>query len=456
MAVDPVSLGFSTTLESDDQSGFGEILAAAKEGYKRVSDNETLPDVRQYTSFTTVSRNEIRFTYTDGSGNEQKRVVFKSSDPELFADVERANKVFNVTNASVDSFDAQLPKQDWTVPGYDDIEKITEVAYDDVKGFLVKVKGEDKPFLVMEERDPNHFKQLKDVQDLQNEVKGQEDEGYKLWSGPAPKLNDYGEFVTIGDDIIRFTLDDGSKHFVHKGVNEEAFNAIVEGREKFSARHGWVNQQNEGVNGDDPRFITFAGDDFQVPQQAWANVEQIPELGPDALLVTTFDNDSRSKKGEEIINSSKIKNRQVVLRDDVGDEKFNNLLEQSKHYDYLRALAPGGDNAPARLWEETKFDTFASSRAEITLGPHSVSWASDIFKDKGILIVSFNEHSKKWANQTIVFSRHHTPEAYDVIRKYVENADNAAGNLLPAAKPDRSSIEATFGKDVVEDILGPA
>lgn len=458
MAISEVTFHGANPAFVINMANFGFVLEAAKAGYIPVTNPDSLPGIHQYTKFTQISPNEIRFEYTDEQGNTRKGVVFRHQAPDAFAKVEHAKIVLDATNSALDSNNAQLAPKGWEPPKYADIEEIHLLGYeDDFHAVLIKVKGEDKPYLIVKEFDPDTYDALHSLAVARNDFRQAEADGYKLWTGQLPAYADIVQYIWSGDEI-RFELHDGTKGYVNKLIDEKQYNAIAAYRDQMVATDDWISAWNTRSKPGDPGYITRAytgnfyeidynsgklkrSNEFVLPQRAWVQIEKIKYLDHDAVLITYYDSDKRTK----------VLGKQVVERATIGDEKFNWLLSESKHYERLSILAPDTESHPltgqdrrARLWEEDKFPTFTKS--QITLQMSTVDWVFDGFEDKGILIVRFHGDSI-YSGQVIVFSEHKTPEAYATIRTYIKSGKNGAGGLIKPTKLDENSLKSWFGKD---------
>ncbi|GGE53020.1 hypothetical protein GCM10007276_32560 [Agaricicola taiwanensis] len=415
--------------------------------------DEKVPAFDRYVEFESVGFGGIQFVYRNDQGEEVRRSVTITS-PQ-FKQIQRDMDLFNLVKAGekagyelINGLDpnANLLDAIYVEPDFlaDAEGKALAIEYTDGEG--LRRKG-----FVHADINKEDFERVKTGKERKQLIIDNASEGYSLirWDKDLPSFAQYtnfsdpGEQKRGGDDGIAFEYIDKNgklkKGLVLRSVDEELFKKVEADRELFRSQKNWLDQQNAGLDSSDPRFVTVAApgnywkkvvvdgnvtyektDSYEVDQIAWMEVEAVPELGEDVLLVTTYDSDRRDN----------VVRRQLVHREDIGDEKFNRLQDDMNHSRYVNFFQSRGTRPPSsthperniRVWTK---DKFKSSE----LG--DVSRVVTDFIDKGFVLLEFNDSgSGPYVGQTILISENETPEAFDIARKFALGDDRTKINLL--------------------------
>jgi hypothetical protein len=439
----------------DTPIDFQAQKAATAAGYPPIKPTDKLPNYDQYVKIEGISPNELRFTYRDGD-REVKRSVFKDATPEQFAEVDKAKGIIEDTVGTAAAKGWQLPKADWKVPPLRDIEKIeTTNEIDGQKAYLLKVKGDDKPYLVTEGLHPDAYKAIGERQNLQTLLKTNKEEGYESFddANKLPPLKDYIRFSYDDEEKrggkkgIAFEYKDESgntkKGIVHEDLDKAAFDKVKGYRDAHDKTQKWLKDNN----------VSLADDKFQLYDLGHVkSVTKVNDLGQEAFLIEQ-DVPKRNDKGEITGWTGKTE-KKLVVRGAVSDDIFKRVSDYEQHDERLKMLEEKvHQKGRGGIWTKAKWDTSKHHLSAI-----AVSNATKVFESQGILMVTFADNNNStlypYQGQTLIFSEKNTPEAYDIIRTYINTGKNKMGNLLPPAKLDRGSIEVMYGKDFVKEMLG--
>ncbi len=425
-----------------DSGGWADAFfleQAQKDGFEPFEDGDALPPAGSYMSFTRVTNGIIRFTYRDDDGNEAKRIIFKSTSPDAFARVDSVRDFFEKSRAEtggVVTSPDQMPSMEnllrngtsITVPAFAKPgEKIYAVEFSDNDDGQKR-----KMILVDASLSPEAYDIAQKALDKKIfHGKNSGSEGYRLFTdSDKDQLPEFHQFTNFSDpgeakrggaDGIAFEYTDNAgvarKGIVYKDAGDEAFAHIEKQRQLFTRARDFL-AEHDGLR--------LAEHGWSPPPSAHFDVQRVGnKLGQGAYIVTVYENEKRDK----------IDHKMLVLEHTVGKDTFNRLVDAENHDAYLDFF----ESQEGKLWTD---DTFPSGNGRLTAG--NVSFVITDFMDRGFIMVSFADE-----DGFTLFSERETPEAYDLVRNFVNTGDDKHTNTSSKSKPkvrDVASLPGEWGK----------
>lgn len=335
------------------------VQSMEKDGYNLFTSSDDLPPPERITYFSEDEGDRINFEYLDGNGDTQKGAVLKNIDEDLFNEVDAIRDRWVDQENKIETIEAD---------GYARFEGDAEIPKS------------------------GQFISFGDIERIGNET------GFKV------------TYVSDGEEKKAFVL--------KSELGDEKFEKFLNERDRTLDRQKWMDLQNKNVDEDDPSFISYAkpgnyyekvqgddgvtykkSDEYFVEENAWMDIEAVPELGDDMLLVTTYDSDKR----ENVVR------RQLVSRDMIGDEKYGKLTGGENYDKYVEFF-------------ESKGGVLFSSDTIDSQELLNASYVVTDFIDKGFIIVRFTSSGESsYMKKTLVISEKDSPEAFDTVRNYAKS-----------------------------------
>lgn len=436
---------WANTSEGNPSDFESAIKSMAKgNGFPLMGEDEKVPDYKQYVKIESVADGEIQITYKNSDGKEVRRTVVEGNPQyaEVKADLEVYEFVEETMNKKIDG--------ETRYEIMDDPDKVPNPLYSAViepeglgdKVLLVEYKDPEtntkKWGIAVKDLNPEVFDKVKDLKVERQKINEGNEAGSRLASeeDELPSSADITFFATEtgNDDIIlyRFIDENGEEQegYVLESVNADLFEKVEGMRDRWVKQEEYLTEKNGDLSADDPEYVSVARrgnywnkedktDSYFVDENAWMDVETVPELGDDALLVTQYDSEDRDT----------VRRKQIVYRDDIGDEKFDRLKDNTNHDEYIDFFTSHSTRPPSRYNADPTIQEWDSDRIKSS-HMDNVSRVVTDFIDRGFILIEFEDSgSSKHVGKTFVISEKDHPEAFATARDHAMKDGTVKINL---------------------------